>query len=158
MLMPVSAEVEWRAHVKHLARWQSSNAMSPCVLQKKRFDGAAYNAAGSSYQMQWNVAEGYNLPYQEPGPATVAVAETMKQAWPPVLASRVSLDTYTNARLHLCCIRVYHDSGFVSQDQMQQDICQQHSLLEGFAASLCTTCMHSADKQGITPLGHMGMI
>ena len=29
--------------------------------------------------MQWNVAEGYDLPYQEPGPATVAIAETMNK-------------------------------------------------------------------------------
>lgn len=49
------------------------------LLQKKRFDGATYNAAGSSYQMQWNVAEGYNTAYQEPGPGTVAIAETMNQ-------------------------------------------------------------------------------
>ena len=48
-------------------------------MQKKRFDGAAYNAAGSSYQMQWNIAEGFDLPYQEPGPATVAIAETMNK-------------------------------------------------------------------------------
>ena len=48
-------------------------------MQKKRFDGATYNAAGSQYQMQWNVAEGYDLPYQEPGPATVAIAETMNK-------------------------------------------------------------------------------
>jgi len=48
-------------------------------LQKKRFDGATYNAGGSSYQMQWNVAEGYDIAYQEPGPGSVAIAETMNQ-------------------------------------------------------------------------------
>lgn len=29
--------------------------------------------------MQGNIAAGYNYPYQEPGPATVAIAETMQQ-------------------------------------------------------------------------------
>ena len=49
------------------------------LTQKKAFDGATFNAAGGAYAMQGNIAAGYNFPYQEPGPATVAIAETMKQ-------------------------------------------------------------------------------
>ena len=49
------------------------------LLQKKRFDGAAFNSAGSSYQMQWNIAEGYEVAYQEPGPGSIAIAETMQK-------------------------------------------------------------------------------
>lgn len=57
----------------------SSGTDTTDLLQKKPFDGVTYNAAGSSYQMQWNIAEGYGIAYQEPGPGSVAVAETMKQ-------------------------------------------------------------------------------
>lgn len=49
------------------------------LLQKKQFDGATYNAAGSSYQMQWNIAEGYNIAYQDDDMGSVAVAESMNQ-------------------------------------------------------------------------------
>ena len=61
------------------ARAHSAGTDTTDLLQKKPFDGVTYNAAGSSYQMQWNIAEGYGIAYQEPGPGSVAVAETMKQ-------------------------------------------------------------------------------
>lgn len=51
-------------------------------MQKKAFDGATFNAAGGAYAMQGNIAAGYDFPYQEPGPATIAIAETMKQVHP----------------------------------------------------------------------------
>lgn len=51
----------------------------PLLLQKKRFDGATYSAAGSSYQMQWDIAEGYNIAYQEDDLGSIAVAESMNQ-------------------------------------------------------------------------------
>lgn len=53
----------------------------PVVLQKKRFDGAMYNAAGSSYQMQWNIAEGYNIAYEKDDQGSIAVAESMNQVY-----------------------------------------------------------------------------
>ena len=49
------------------------------MVQKKQFDGGTYNAAGSSYQMQWNIAEGYNIAYQDDDKGSVAVAESMNQ-------------------------------------------------------------------------------
>lgn len=49
------------------------------LLQKKPFDGATYNAAGSSYQMQWNIAEGYNIAYQDDDLGSIAIAESMNQ-------------------------------------------------------------------------------
>lgn len=78
----------------------------PVVLQKKRFDGAMYNAAGSSYQMQWNIAEGYNIAYQEDDLGSIAVAESMNQ----VCACTPSVD---RTSVHLACFHMLHDSWWV---------------------------------------------
>lgn len=66
--------------------WPACFPESACIsvwtllsLQKKAFDGATFNAAGGAYAMQGNIAAGYDYPYQEPGPGSVAIAETMKQ-------------------------------------------------------------------------------
>ncbi|DBB04005.1 TPA: hypothetical protein ACH3X1_013066 [Trebouxia sp. C0004] len=72
-----------------LAAYKNRMAFLRPDPKKKRFDGATYNAGGSSYQMQWNVAEGYDIAYQEPGPGSVAIAETMNQVDFPTLLAEV---------------------------------------------------------------------
>ena len=92
---------------------------TPLVSQKKRFDGAMYNAAGSSYQMQWNIAEGYNVAYQEDDLGSVAVAESMNQVYSfrPSVAHHVN-DAACFHMLHLPVVvnpvgtTVIHDLAF----------------------------------------------
>ena len=76
-------------------------------MQKKRFDGATYNAGGSSYQMQWNVAEGYDIAYQEPGPGSVAIAETMNQVQHCPFSHHRSAGSICNSNHASCCIHQY---------------------------------------------------
>ncbi|KAL3139633.1 hypothetical protein ABBQ38_003949 [Trebouxia sp. C0009 RCD-2024] len=73
-----------------LAAYKNRMAFLRPDPKKKRFDGAMYNAAGSSYQMQWNIAEGYNIAYQEDDLGSIAVAESMNQVDFPSLLAEVN--------------------------------------------------------------------
>ncbi len=61
--------------------------------------------------MQWNVAEGYDIAYQEPGPGSVAIAETMNQVRHCVSLHCCSSDSTCDS---------HHASSLQNQYKMQQ--------------------------------------